>query len=103
MTESSNSRSADRVAAIAVIPARYGSSRFPGKPLADRTGKPLIQHVVEQVEQAERIGRIIVATDDQHIFDAVAAFGGEAMMSAGCQLRSSNPALAQPGLSRRAS
>ncbi len=67
--------------ALAVIPARYASTRFPGKPLADRTGKPLIQHVVEQVRQAKRVGRIIVATDDQRIADAVTAFGGEAVMT----------------------
>ncbi len=66
---------------LAVIPARFGSTRFPGKPLADKTGKPLIQHVVEQVRRARTIGRIIVATDDQRILDAVKAFGGEAMMT----------------------
>ncbi len=66
---------------IAVIPARYESSRFPGKPLADKTGKPLIQHVVEQVRQAKRVGRIVVATDDQRIFDAVRRFGSDAVMT----------------------
>lgn len=67
--------------AIAVIPARYASMRFPGKPLADRTGKPLIQHVHETVARARRIRRVVVATDDQRIFDAVARFGGEAVMT----------------------
>jgi len=67
--------------ALAVIPARFASTRFPGKPLADRTGKPLIQHVVEQVRKAQRIGRILVATDDERIRDAVLAFGGEAVMT----------------------
>ena len=67
--------------AIAVIPARFGSTRFPGKPLADKTGKPLIQHVVEQVKKAKTVSRILVATDDQRIFDAVQAFGGEAVMT----------------------
>ncbi|HCD31021.1 MAG TPA: 3-deoxy-manno-octulosonate cytidylyltransferase, partial [Phycisphaerales bacterium] len=66
---------------VAVIPARYQSSRFPGKPLADETGKPLIQHVVEQVRKARLIDQIIVATDDQRIFDAVKAFGGDVMMT----------------------
>lgn len=66
---------------LAVIPARYASSRFPGKPLAAETGKPLIQHVVERARQARLISRVIVATDDQRIFDAVRAFGGEAMMT----------------------
>ena len=60
--------------ALAVIPARYASTRFPGKPLACETGKPMIQHVVEQVNLAKHIGRILVATDDQRIFDAVLKF-----------------------------
>ena len=67
--------------ALAVIPARYGSTRFPGKPLAERTGKPLIRHVVERVRMARGIGRIVVATDDPRIADAVRAFGCEAMMT----------------------
>lgn len=66
---------------VAVIPARFASTRFPGKPLADQTGKPLIQHVVEQVQKTRLIDRIIVATDDQRIFDAVIAFGGQVMMT----------------------
>ncbi len=66
---------------LAVIPARFGSTRFPGKPLADRTGKPLIQHVVEQARRAKRIGRVVVATDDARIYDTVRAFGGEAVMT----------------------
>ena len=68
-------------AALAVIPARYASSRFPGKPLADATGKPLIQHVVERARQATLVGRVVVATDDERIRDAVEAFGGEAVMT----------------------
>jgi 3-deoxy-manno-octulosonate cytidylyltransferase (CMP-KDO synthetase) len=67
--------------ATAIIPARYGSTRFPGKPLADKTGKPLIQHVVEQVQKADTVTRIVVATDDPRIFDAVIAFGGVAVMT----------------------
>lgn len=70
-----------RAPALAVVPARFGSTRFPGKPLADRTGKPLIRHVVERVREAKRVGRIIVATDDARIFDAVLKFGGEAVMT----------------------
>jgi 3-deoxy-manno-octulosonate cytidylyltransferase (CMP-KDO synthetase) len=66
---------------LAVIPARYGSTRFPGKPLANQTGKFLIQHVVEQVRRAASVGRIIVATDDRRIFEAVQTFGGEARMT----------------------
>jgi len=67
--------------AIAVIPARYASTRLPGKMLLAETGKPLIQHVVESIRPAGRISRIIVATDDERIAQAVAAFGGEAMMT----------------------
>lgn len=67
--------------AIAVIPARYQSSRFPGKVLANRTGKPLIQHVYERVQLAECVDRIIIATDDRRISQAVEDFGGEAVMT----------------------
>lgn len=72
---------ADGPTATAIIPARYASTRLPGKPLLNRTGKPLIQHVVEAVSGAERIGRIVVATDDARIAAAVEAFGGEAVMT----------------------
>ncbi|MCK4602441.1 MAG: 3-deoxy-manno-octulosonate cytidylyltransferase [Phycisphaerae bacterium] len=66
---------------IAIIPARYASRRLPGKALLAETGKPLIQHVVESVRQVRGIDRIIVATDDKRIEQAVAAFGGEAVMT----------------------
>ncbi len=64
-----------------IIPARFASSRLPGKPLLDIAGKPMIQHVVERVRQAQRPAQIIVATDDFRIFDAVRKFGGEARMT----------------------
>jgi len=67
--------------AVAIIPARYASTRFPGKPLACQTGKPLIQHVYEAVSRARRIGRVIVATDDERIAAAVRGFGGEVAMT----------------------
>ncbi|MFI4860851.1 MAG: 3-deoxy-manno-octulosonate cytidylyltransferase [Phycisphaerales bacterium JB063] len=67
--------------ALAILPARYASTRLPGKPLLDRTGRPLIQHVVERVAQAQRVARVLVATDDRRIYDAVTAFGGEAVMT----------------------
>lgn len=67
---------------LAVIPARFASTRLPGKPLLAETGKPLIQHVVERVKMASHIDEVIVATDDARIFDAVRAFGGCAMMTA---------------------
>jgi 3-deoxy-manno-octulosonate cytidylyltransferase (CMP-KDO synthetase) len=66
---------------VAIIPARYGSTRFPGKPLARQTGKYLIQHVVEQVQQARGIRRCIVATDDERIEAAVRESGGQAVMT----------------------
>ena len=66
---------------LAVIPARLGSTRLPGKPLLSETGRPLIQHVVEQVRTALRPTRIVVATDDHRIVEAVEAFGGEAMLT----------------------
>lgn len=64
---------------IAIIPARYASTRFPGKPLADMNGKPMIQRVYEQVKKA--IDDVWVATDDTRIFDTVLAFGGKAVMT----------------------
>ena len=67
--------------ATAVIPARYASTRLPGKVLLDRTGKPLIQHVFENVRRARQVDRVIVVTDDQRIVEAVQRFGGEAVMT----------------------
>lgn len=67
--------------AIAVIPARHASVRLPGKPLLRETGKYLIQHVYEQAKKAATISRVVVATDDQRIYDAVRSFGGEAAMT----------------------
>jgi 3-deoxy-manno-octulosonate cytidylyltransferase (CMP-KDO synthetase) len=66
---------------VAVIPARYGSTRFPAKMLADQTGKPLVRHVVEQAARARRLDRVIIATDDARIESAVKAFGGDVMMT----------------------
>ncbi len=65
----------------AILPARYASTRFPGKPLALIAGKPMIQHVYERVSLADSVDRVIVATDDQRIVDCVAAFGGEVMLT----------------------
>ena len=66
---------------ICVIPARYGSKRFPGKPLASETGKPLIQHVYEAAAGARRVDAVLVATDDDRICRAVEGFGGRAVMT----------------------
>jgi 3-deoxy-manno-octulosonate cytidylyltransferase (CMP-KDO synthetase) len=69
------------VKAIAVIPARYASKRFPGKALAAETGKPLVQHVYERVARAAGVAEVIVATDDERIRRAVEAFGGVVAMT----------------------
>lgn len=66
---------------LGVLPARWGSSRFPGKPLHLIAGKPLIQHVWERCQSCDKLDKILVATDDQRIFDAVIGFGGEAVMT----------------------
>src|SRR5262245_39332808 len=71
----------ERLAIVAIIPARYGASRLPGKPLSDIHGKPMIQHVYERVRRARGLDRVLVATDDQRIVEAVRAFGGEALMT----------------------
>ena len=68
--------------AIAIIPARYASVRFPGKVLEDRTGRPLIQHVYERVQAASTVSRVIVAADDRRIIKAVEDFGGGSEISA---------------------
>jgi 3-deoxy-manno-octulosonate cytidylyltransferase (CMP-KDO synthetase) len=66
---------------VAVIPSRYESSRFAGKPLADICGKPMIQHVFEAAMRAEVIDQVVVATDDVRIVDAVKDFGGTVLLT----------------------
>ncbi len=66
---------------MAIIPARFDSTRFPGKPLAPLKGKIMIQHVYERVLKANLVNEVLVATDDKRIFDAVEAFGGKAVMT----------------------
>lgn len=66
---------------IAFIPARLGSTRFPGKVLASETGRPLIQHVWESVRGAASLSRVVIATDDQRVVDAADGFGAEAVMT----------------------
>jgi len=66
---------------LAVIPGRYASTRFPGKPLAQIAGKPMIQHVWERVCTVPEIARVVIATDDRRIADAAAAFGAETAMT----------------------
>ena len=64
------------LAIVAIIPARFGSTRLPGKPLSDIHGKPLVQHVHDRVRGARGVDRVLVATDDERILAAVRAFGG---------------------------
>lgn len=67
---------------VGVIPARYASSRFPGKPLVDLKGKTMIQRVYEGAKKSQKLSEVIVATDDQRIFDEVTRFGGQVKMTA---------------------
>src|SRR5215467_10817022 len=66
---------------VIIIPARYGSTRLPGKPLVQIAGKPMVQRVYERAQQAMGGSRVIVATDDERIVKAVEEFGGEARMT----------------------
>lgn len=67
----------------AIIPARMGSTRFPGKVLASETGRPLIQHVYEAASRAASVGRVVVATDDARVMEAIRTFGGNAVLTRG--------------------
>ncbi|HEV8315231.1 MAG TPA: 3-deoxy-manno-octulosonate cytidylyltransferase [Burkholderiaceae bacterium] len=67
--------------AVIVIPARYGSSRLPGKPLADLLGKPMIQHVYERARLVPGVAEVVVATDDERVAGAVRGFGGRVEMT----------------------
>lgn len=71
------------MSAVCVIPARYASSRLPGKPLVRLGGKSMIQHVVERARLASGVSRVIVATDDERVLREVQGFGGEAVMTRG--------------------
>lgn len=66
---------------VAIIPARYGSTRFPGKPLAPLRGRPMIQHVYEQTLRVRSLDTVIVATDDERIAQTVKGFGGTVVMT----------------------
>jgi len=68
---------------VAIIPARYHSNRFEGKPLAEIMGKPMVQRVYERAASVELLSRVAVATDDERIADCVRAFGGEVVMTRG--------------------
>ena len=66
---------------LGIIPARYASTRYPGKPLIDIQGKSMIQRVYEQASKSKSLDKVIVATDDVRIYEHVASFGGEAVMT----------------------
>jgi 3-deoxy-manno-octulosonate cytidylyltransferase (CMP-KDO synthetase) len=66
---------------LGIIPARYASTRFPGKPLVDIAGKSMIQRVYEQAKKCTQLSEVIVATDDDRIFEHVHDFGGKAVMT----------------------
>ena len=66
---------------LGIIPARYASTRLPGKPLALIQGKPMIQHVFERVKESNTVDKIIIATDDERIMNVAASFGAEAILT----------------------
>ena len=66
---------------LGIIPARFESSRFPGKPLVDIAGKSMIQRVYEQCQKSSRLDKVLVATDDLRILDHLKSFGGEGIMT----------------------
>ena len=66
---------------IGIVPARFGSTRFPGKPLADVNGKSMIQRVYEQCLQSKLLSRLVIATDDERIMNHIREFGGEAIIT----------------------
>jgi len=70
------------MAIVAIIPARYGSTRLPGKPLAVIGGKPMIRHVYESASKVPEVDRVLVATDDHRIVEAVKSFGGDVVLTA---------------------
>ncbi len=80
IAEFMNNKNKD-IQVVAIIPARYKSNRFPGKPLADINGKPMIQHVIERATQVEMLSKVYVATDNQKIAEVVTEFGGNVVMT----------------------
>lgn len=74
-------RKGKKIRVLGVIPARYASTRLPGKPLININGKPMIQYVYERSMKAKLVDKVIIATDDKRIYDAVVKFGGNATMT----------------------
>ncbi|MGI5818153.1 MAG: 3-deoxy-manno-octulosonate cytidylyltransferase [Armatimonadota bacterium] len=83
-----------RPSVVGMIPARYASTRLPGKVLLDLAGKPMIQHVYERCRRAELLDEVLVATDDERVREAVEAFGGRVEMT-GCEHCSGTDRLAE--------
>ena len=83
---------------IGVIPARYASTRFPGKPLAMIKGKSMIQRVYKNVKEVKELADVYVATDDMRIYDAVTAFGGKCIMTSDCNCGTERVWLAAQGI-----
>src|SRR3989338_8117192 len=77
-------RSPNNIRVLAVIPSRYGSTRFPGKPLVSILGRPLLQHVWEAVSQSSFIQKVIIATDDEKIRRVAEGFGAHVEMTGQC-------------------
>jgi len=86
---------------LCVIPARYASTRLPGKPLVDLGGRPMIEWVYRRAERAGRISEVLVATDDERVLRAVEAFGGRAALTSG-ECRSGTDRVAEALGARRA-
>src|ERR687894_864424 len=80
----------DMTRTVAIVPARMGSSRFPGKPLAPLLGRPMIEHVVRRAAMCDRLDAVYVATCDEEIRAAVEAFGGEVIMTSHAHERASD-------------
>ncbi len=87
-----------RLQSVGIIPARYASSRFEGKPLVNLFGKPMVQHVYESACRAETLDVVIVATDDERIYDAVTRFGGNVQMTGECETGTERVAVVAEGL-----
>jgi len=75
---------------ISIIPARMGSSRFPGKPMADILGMPMIGHVYKRVKMSKLLSEVYVATCDKEIYDYIESIGGKAVMTSDCHERCSD-------------
>jgi len=75
---------------ISIIPARMGSSRFPGKPMADILGMPMIGHVYKRVKMSKLLNEVYVATCDKEIYDYIKSIGGKAVMTSDCHERCSD-------------